>query len=453
MADLPVLQAGAPQAAPIAGTTLNAEAVGAPGRALVGFGDAIQSAAAVAGDTALHIQNAKNVAATADAARQMDEAFAQYQVEMQKQTDESTWTDDWMQRAGKLRVDLLKSAAGPAAKRAIDEDLKNWASKTTTQVRGQQSARTTQRQQARIGMAAEYMFKNGDYERGAAFIDSGEKAGLYFPEEAQALRDKGHEIVDFNQANRAIGADPIAAGAALDDKTPTGRWRNFTSLDENTRQALKVEAERATAHVREDTYRSVIDRRNAGTIVPPDELQRYVDQKLLTAPQMKSILAEQRRSGDDPEVYNDAATAFTAADHYVHKDDPTNKRFTEILMMGAGLPPTLRDEVERRLRGKTAKTGENTALKLANDYVEGQHRGGFYGNASVISGRALNQKEFEAANRRLVELKQEIARFTEANPTASATDVLTHIQTLDVKKRTDPTPIVDAITGVGSGGL
>jgi len=436
--------------APYTGAEANANALMAPGAALVGLGQSVRQAGQVAEEFAMRKQHAVNTADVMDAGLKMEQASADYQNEMSRNQDEETWVPNWQKNIAKVKGQVLGDPKlAPVVREKLENQFKEFETSSTIQVTTQANVRTIQRQKGRLMNVADTMWQNGDFERGKIAIEAMQSAGLVNDDEAREILRKGEVKVDFNNANRGIATDPIATLDALSDATDGGRWRNFTALDENQRESLRVEARRQVSAVRAETVNGLVDRRNAGEIIPGEELQDLVDGRKLTATQMKWILQEQKRATNDPGVTKHFADLLRDIDTYRKApDDPTNEKFAELTARRMLLPPEMREEAQRRLDKAANPSSDHQQTKLATGYIDDLLQGGYFGPLKQDTG---TMDQAEKAYGQAIELKRDLERFVQANP-AALNDPVKQRDFVNAKIRgkldvASATPVLNSLTG------
>lgn len=440
--------------APYAAAPLDVNALMAPGRAMVGVAQSIGYAGQVIGEFAERKQRAINAAAEQDAMMQMEKGFDDYQIELSTQQDEEKWVEGWKKKSETLKSSLLSDPhISQAVKDHLTVALNTEAERSTQRIATQANTRLLQRQKARLMNVADYMFQRGDIERGDIAIEAMSEHGLIFPEQEFELKKDGHEKADFSAVNKGINVDPFTTIDQLDEKTPSGEWKNFTNLDENRREGLKVEAIRRTAALRADTVQGIVDRRNQGEIISKDELQSLVDSRRLKPTEMRWVLQEQSRSGTDAGMAVAFAKALSAVDAYDPTKDPTNEQYAALFGQSVQFSPQYRDEIQRRLQKQKNPTFEEHATRDAKAYIDHLLAGGFLGDISKSTdGKPTSPTEYQTAYGKTIELRQALDGFMRQNPKATPVE---QRDFLNGKIQTErsvraATPILNAVVGAAT---
>lgn len=447
-----------------AGASMNGSALLAVGGAKAAVGEGAQRVADVLQEFSERKQAATNTADVVEAQAQMQKTQSAYQDDMTTNQDESTWVSGWQDQVKALKSTVLNGNLAPVVRRHLENQFTTFEGTSTTQIATQANVRSIQRQKARLMTVADDNWKGGDFVQGKQAIDAMVSAGLVNPDEAVSILEKGREKVDMANVNRGIGLDPIATYDALGEQTEGGKWKNFTALDENQRESLKVEARRATSAVRADTVNDLVDRRNGGEIIQVDELQKLVDSRKLTATQMKWILQEQTRAKGDPGNLPAFSTLLSDIDKYDKNADPTNEKFAELTGRRMALPPEMREEAQRRLDGKLkvdhqSVTGSRDVLEYVDKLLDQGAFGPVKGEIEVktpgkyfgtnTTKRKVGADDIEKAYGQAIELKRDLQRFLEANPKADSVQQRDYIDKLTRGKvnAQAATPLLNAISG------
>jgi hypothetical protein len=159
-------------------------------------------------------QAAVNFATVADANRQMDAAFSDYQDKLRNNGDEKTYIPDWQKDVSTLEKNLAVEKMPPALRGQMQLRLKDWKQETTQNVRSIATARQINRAGTQVELAAADMFKNGRNKEAIAMIKNGEKTNLYSPEKATDLikqQSNGAYYANYDRKISDIGQLNAAA--------------------------------------------------------------------------------------------------------------------------------------------------------------------------------------------------------------------------------------------------
>lgn len=419
---LQTISGTAVERAPIGGAPANMDALMAPARAQDQMGRAIAETGSVMGEFALRAADARNRTALVESEMTMEKAFSDYQSEMSKEPDEEKWVQGWQAKSLEVKQQLLSDKKiSPVVRDQLSNEFKKFEQDSTIRIGTQANVRTVERQKARLMNVADFMWQAGDYERGEIAIDTMIGAGLVTAEEGVQIKKKGAEAVDVYAVKRGQMNDPIATHEQLYEKTPSGRYRNFTNLDDNQRAALSVQTAQRVSQFQTEVMRGLEDRRNNGDLIPEQELQAMVDRKEIKSTTMKRILSEQKRSGDDPALTVAFAKALREVDAYNPNQDPTQEKFASLVQDRAGFTADQKQELEKRLNVRTKPLDESNGDKTVISYIDSLLDGNFLGNTKKDSatGKPYDPKGYQAAYGRNIELRQQLTQFMNQNPKAT----------------------------------
>lgn len=462
MARLQLLQADQPDAPLYPGATVSSDALMAPARGAQAIAGAVGELGDRMADLAQRLQAAKNAATQADAERQMQQSFADYQNKLATSNDEEKWVPDWQAQLNQTKQGIFSGTnLPPEVRRNLEQRFLDFQQKTEVSVQTQATARTIERQTTKLQNAAEYMWRAGDYERGAVFIDQAAKAGLMTPEAADALKMKGGEIVDMSNVQSLILKYPSSASDWITAKNKDGSWENFSHLTEQQRYEMVRRARVAASAERTATVQDFVERQQAGSLIPQDEIDRAVKANKLTATQGRWVMQNQRRLGRDPNLVTDYAETLREVDRYDPAQDPTNERFAALHARMLQFPEDWQQEVNRRLQKARNPTSDTARERDANAYIDRLYASNMLGDIrdqpaklpngdpNPKEGEPFDKAAFLAANERVVHLKSQLAAFLAAHPKASPEEQTAFLNALLRTDRTKQgaTPLLNGISG------
>lgn len=238
---------------------LDAGALTAPNRAAMQRADAVQGLSGQAFDIGQKMQEAKNTADLIDAQGKLARTRQTFIEQLQTKPDETKWGEDWQSTVKETQESILgkESKLAPDVKQRLALEIKDWGNTTGIDVRVMANKATNQRGALKIDNAVDEFAKDGNYNAAAQSIDAGTKAGFWFPEEGDAKKNQVGQKIDFYAAKNYIDNHPVGAADYLNDKTPTGRYRNLTNLDPTQRDALITEARRKGNEAQADTLSGI----------------------------------------------------------------------------------------------------------------------------------------------------------------------------------------------------
>jgi len=149
-------------------------------------------------------QAAVNFATVADANRQMDAAFSDYQDKLRNNGDEKTYLPDWQKDVSTLEKNLAVEKMPPALRGQMQSRLKDWKQETTQNVRSIATAREINRAGSKVEMASADLFNSGKHEEAIALIREGERTNLYSPDKAAELINQQSNGAAYGKYSRQI---------------------------------------------------------------------------------------------------------------------------------------------------------------------------------------------------------------------------------------------------------
>lgn len=406
----------------------------AVGGSLGHIGQGLEQVSSTLSEFAMRKQNAVNAAAVVDAQTRMEKAQSAYQQDMTTNQDENTWVPNWQKATADLKSTVLSNPQlAPVVRDHLENQFKEFEQRSTSQISTQANVRTIQRQSAIFTNAANDAWEAGDFEKGSQNILKMVQLGLISDTKGQEMLAKGQNQVDVSNAVHGIATDPILALHGLEEKDKKGDWANYSELDENQRESLRVKAMQQISKVRQQTVDDLVDQQNNGKILQKADLQQLVDTQKLTSTQMRWILQSQGQP-EDPKLNQHFAELLTDIDGYDHSKDKTNSQFAELAARRLALPKELQAEAKKRLDEKLNVTGAHVQTAEVNRYIDemlGQGiLGPIKGNKTVVTpGRffgtnseevPVTNEEKQATYGRQVQLKQELKDFVRNNPNADA---------------------------------
>lgn len=434
------------QRAPYAGAMVDVNAAQAPARALGAVAEGLGEVAGVVNEFGQRVKRAKDMADWVRAQNVMREEQAAFEAWTETQQDESRWAEENERRVAQARGKLGQLNLSRDMQGRIDAAFEDWAGQRRVQVTNQAARRTAENAHIELTTAIKQYADAGNMIGVEELIREGSTLGMWSDAEANAMRSKMNERAAIMQANRTITQDPTTALEMLNQRSDAGGWEFWGELDENMRRSLMVEARREIETLHSTTIRELMYRRGQGEVLRTDELQALVDSNRMTPQQMKNIMLEQRRSGDDQAVLVDVARVYQMADAYNPGHDPLLTQQLEIETAALSLPPRFRDRALRRLdRAINGDQGSGSAA-VANDVFRQAYAAGAFGDTTKVGNTFLDQDAAARASRRMVELQDEMERWLELNPKASRVDVYDQAQAMLREQAAKPA-VLDASPG------
>lgn len=430
----------------------------AEGRGLQQLGAGISDAAQAGAQIALKFEHARFVSKSAEADRKVKTAWTAYQEQMATSPGKpDEWVKGWNDTYAKVSKDVDMTGLSKPAQMRLQEQMKAFQAESTASIGLQATKQSFKNGAAEITASASLDLKNGDimgYERK---INEGAAAGFFDPATQNKLLEQGKIDYDVEQANRAINDNPITAVDALEEKTEGGNWKNFKNVSENQRLSLLTEAKRKTSTLRAETSQAVYERRGAGELIEPEELQLLVEKKLLTANQAKGIMQEQKRSGDDPAVIPRFSQALRDVSNYDPRKDPAKEQYAKLVQERGWFPGDMKQELEKQLNAQVKLSGDSTAGDTAvRSYVNKMLDDGVFGDIGKFpatdakrAGKIRDPQAYQKAYSTHVEITGALQDFMVKNPKATPTQQMEFVQSkMSTMTTTNAAlPILNSIAG------
>lgn len=380
------------------------------------------------------LQAAKRFKQASELDTGMQEEWDAFQTSLNPSTDETKWAEEWGKKLDARVAKLMPKDAGEATRQELTARVKAFKVRTTGDI-GQQAKALGVTKAKTAGLSrTDQLWRNGDAAGAEANLHAMAGLGLILPEDIPGLVQKGASRMEAQQATNLIVNDPIAAADALAEKTPTGRWKNFTKLDEDDRLTLMNHARAQTTAVQAANYQELIDDLNNGTPKTPEALQSLVDRKLLTPRQVKSYTAAYKHGKftTDPVVVGKLFSDLAAYDPL---KDPTKEKQAELLgrIATGGFPQNVQSEANQLL-GQKADPNHPFNSPVAKDAfqsIDARFRAGIFGDyqnrrydvATASWVTDVNPAVYEKAMAIKVRIEDGLRKFLAATPNATAEQV------------------------------
>ena len=406
-------------------TGQDANALMAPGRALAGLGANVQQAAKQLEQFAQQKQHAENVSKLHNADRAMKESFADFQVEMAKQGDETKWGEMWDKHWSSTRK-VLQTTDGsehsPAVNEALNIKFADFSSQKSIEIKGLQTKRAIQRSKAKTETAVEYDLEHGDLEGATRKIQEGQAAGLYSPLEAQKRIEGAQSRAEHYQVMSLIQEDPESAYENLKEKTEGGKqWKQFKNLDAATRNSLMGHARRESGKAQSEFYAELTFQTAKEGPATVDEINEMVDNGHITKGQGSAYI----REFHSPELHKldpgKMAEALRAIEDYNPADDPFFEQYAQLHAAVFTMPSKQSTQLATRLKQKLDKgpgkteTADVVMKRLGSMFTDDFFTGG---------KKPKGTEQIGAANVAYLEMAEEAQQLITKNPDLPASEIM-----------------------------
>lgn len=247
------------------------DALNAPNRARGQFAQTLGDVGEMVGQFAMKLQAAKNYGIMADADREMRQATADFQQSRIGRTDEDNWQNEWNEKAQATRSKIFDThQIGPDLRRQLDSNFKTWDQTNAIEVRTLATKQAVNRAQERISNAANDAAKDGDEETINKLFNGASTHGIYYPEQAEALKKGYLNKIDEYAAKNYIDNFPVGAVEFLKEKGDGGQYKNLPRLSPMQRDSLLVQARQRMHAYQADNVNDIRDRIDGGEDISED---------------------------------------------------------------------------------------------------------------------------------------------------------------------------------------
>jgi hypothetical protein len=439
--DIPAIpELGAVQS-PRVGVKLDAAALTAPNRAAMQRAQAmngmVQDVTGVISEHFQKIQDAKNAADLIDAQGKLAATRQTFIEQLQKNPDESKWGEDWQETVKQTQDNIIgkDSKLSPVVRQRLGLEIKEWGNSGAIGVREMANKATNQRSAIKIDGAVQnfakladaanpdYQTKDPNYLHAVAAINEGTKAGLWFPEEGEAKKAALNGQVEFYAAKNYIDQHPAGAVDFLNDKTPTGRYRNLTALDPTQRDAMLTEARRKANDAQADYLNNITGAYDANpeSAMTRDQLDGLVKAKQISQLGADKYLQLVQKTNLKKSTQDAAQLHMDAHDWDFATSKTPEEDARELKDRAAGLPATLRKPIVELIDNKlnAAKKGAPHAKDYGADYAGQLLKDGKFGPMKVDASGVPTDKPSEEAYTSYYSTLEKLDQYRQQHPKAT----------------------------------
>ena len=315
---------------------------------------------------------ADNDAAIIGAQAGLNDHFAAYQSQLAPGSDTNTWAAGWQQSLGeKTKALLADKSLSPDAKAAIQRHAVSFASQTTNALTMRAASESFDRSAKAHTRLYETQIDSGDAEGAAGTVEAMRKKGLVYDDQADGMKLHAKKLVQFNQAQADIEADPVAASQALQDPT------KYSELPQIQRVRLQERATAKTNALRSDKFGETIDLIDGGRITTMDDAKEFFGPSMDAAAEQKLsnyfAKLEDRATASAPPSFEQYYTIQRAIETYDPAKDTTGEeRFnimSNVLTMRSDYRSGLLSDLEKQSSGRTGPVNAS-AKKVLNDLAK-----------------------------------------------------------------------------------
>gem|GEM_PF-1620867 len=349
-----------------------------------------------------------------------DDILKRYRVERDA-FNQSQLKKKHLSKRARERIGLLTQAA------TAKGDL------ATTQVA---RTREIKRAQALSATVKQQSIDAGDLEAFTLRVDQDIEHGITAPELRDAEINHAKQQIQQGEVMRMVNTDPMQAKQLLEERDEDGNPTQFDAIDEATRYTLINHAERNFSQLSVQTYESISERMDGGEVIGDKELDDLVARRFLTSKHAKALRKYQSGGKSDKAAYDEL---FSAIINYDPATDQNQTDFRDLLWATAAMPTEHRADLKTLLKEKQKGSSplNSPAAKEEFKRIEKRFNKGFYGNfkvpktdekGKVVYGRngpemVDDQKLWEEAVARQVEVEEALIKFLLENPNATRSEI------------------------------
>lgn len=420
-----------PQETPAANVRANPGMFDAQNAAAIRLGNAAQNVGDMATSYALRIQQADNYRKKSELDLAMQEEWKAFEATITPASDPVKLVPEWEKRLNAVVAKHAKDVA-PAMKGEVADLTGRFRVQTTAQVGGLAKTMVVDRAKKAGAARLDAAWDAGDVKQAETIMQEMAATGLIYPEDIPAMREKGAQRVEYQEAFALINAAPAKAIESLEETTDGGRPKNFKRLDASQRYALMQSARGALNSLRADTQNDFAERRFAGEIIPENELQLAVERGAVSAKWAEAFRKQQLK--DAGGAKGDAtrfAEVLTAINAYDPVQDGGRARYAELFAQAQLLGTQMATDAIARLKDKADPAGVlNTPVaKDGMKLVEEAFDRGLYGTFEKFEGygnerkKVVDAKIYAAAVEAKARNQDALAGFLKEKPNATREEV------------------------------
>lgn len=429
---------------------LSVEAARAPGRGTAAMGQALGNVASVLDEQAMKMAHAKNTVDAAAARRELDAAKERFAVFQEQNADEDTWGPQAAKEMETAKKNIGAMKLAPVVQRQFEVETADFEQGFNFEVKHAAVKQRVQRFKARTYTLAEEYAGKGDTDYAELLIRDGIKVGYINQDEGEVKIRQLGEYAQKNQVVKLINDDPQKAIATLEDKTPTGRWRNADKLSEMDRMTYIRSAKNAMETRRAETAQKYGER------IYNDQaegIEKEIDLSVATGDLLPSQAKTLKKAAlgklDVDEQVEIAGRVWKEVASLDAADPDFKAKSLRLRGTLAALSPLVREPVERDLQELEKPSGGSNPRSYINEHIETLFKSGVFGDTTEVLGKAVSPAEYSAASEARFKLKTDFQRFLRENPKASAEEQLNFINSRVRNKAsaTAGTSILSSILG------
>ena len=435
MPTIPLPSIPSVQRAAAPGAMRNVAAAGAEYRANAEMGQQIGGAVAST-IMVFHEKSQRLQAAAAEAKVRLEMAKVQDDIDLMAAEDANP--DHWEPKAqarveqANATFDAAKGRLSTEAKDSIDRAVAQWRQDITTGVKYKAISARNKESDAVLQMEIDSHYEAGRVGAGDEAVDKRVAMGSISKPRGDLLKEQGRVRGDWIKATALIMADPIQAEDMITEE-------QFKHLNKTDLLSLQKKARAEASALRAETVRDMDLAAASGELRDADIDAAMLAKKI--TPQQAKWMRQNITGKTD---YSQNVVRMAELTRRITSWSPADKNADETLNKIAadlaGLPRSMQDSLEAKIRERAAGGLKASQTVDAERYIDTLFDSNFLGNVQKQKadedepGSPVNKEEFVAAAAKSVELRTKLEAFVAANPKATAME---QIQFIDTEIRKD----------------
>jgi hypothetical protein len=312
---------------------------------------------------------ADNDAAIIGAQAGLNDHFAAYQSQITPGSDPNEIVPLWQKSLDvKTKAILGDKSLSNDAKAAIQRYAVSFGSEKTNSLTMFAASKSFERSAKAHTQLYETQIDAGDADGAAGTVDAMLKKGLLWDTQADGMKQHAKKLVQFNQAQADIEADPVAASQALQDPA------KYAELPQIQRVRLQERATAKTNALRSDKFGETIDLIDGGRITTMDDAKEFFGPSMDAAAEQKLsnyfAKLEDRATASAPPSFEQYYTIQRAIETYDPAKDTTGEeRFnimSNVLTMRSDYRSGLLSELEKKSGGRSGPVNASAKSVLGD---------------------------------------------------------------------------------------
>lgn len=401
-------------------------------QAMQRIGGAVAQLGETGADWAVKLQQADNYRKKSELDLALNDEWNGFQQTITPAADPAKLVPDWEKKMAAVVASKGKDMP-PSMQAEVSHLVGQFKTQTTGQLGHLAQSMTIDKAKKAGTARLESAWDNFDEKGAEAIMQEMAGHGLIYAEDIPAMREKGVQRMQYQQAFQAINASPAKALDMLAETTDGGAPKNWKKLDPSQRYALQQSGRGALNTLRADTQNDLAERRFAGELIPEPELNLAVERGAVSAKWAESFrkqqLKDQAGGSADPSRFAEVLTQINSYDPVA---DGGRKHYAELFAEAQLLPEKMASDAIARLKDKSDPSNQlnSPVAKDGMGAIDDAFDKGLYGDFSKYEGYGENRKKVTvpAIYAKAIETKAKnqdaLSSYLKAKPLATREDVI-----------------------------